>query len=88
VTNGAYYWLAFDSDVPLVCLKVSPGLIYWKAAPYSTFTFPSQAGSGFSQTGYYTGLMAGWNAASSQVKLVGADNDLCNSCARSKELNS
>ena len=85
VTNGAYYWLAFDSDVGLVCLKVSPGLIYWKTAPYSTFTFPSQAGSGFSQTSVYTGLIAGWGNTSNQTKLVGADDDNCNSCEDSKK---
>ena len=89
VTNGAYYWLAFDSDTSLVCLKASSGLVYWKPAPYSTFTFPSQAGSGFSQTSAYTGLIAGWSITPTQAKLVeaklvGADNDSCNSCAERK----
>jgi hypothetical protein len=86
VTNGAYYWLAFDSDVGLVCLKVSPGLIYWKAAPYGTFTFPSQVGSGFSQTSVYTGLIAGWNIIPNQAKLISAHDDKCNGCAESKIL--
>jgi hypothetical protein len=60
VTAGTNYWLAFVSDVPCVgYVAPASNTVYYKPAPYSTFTFQSSAGSGFSTYSGYT-ISAGW----------------------------
>jgi len=88
VTSGAYYWLAFNTDVGCLCLNVAPGLIAWKAAPYGTFAFPSEAGTGYSQTNVYMALIAGWSIIPSEGTLIGADDANCNSCVKAVDLSS
>ena len=64
VTLGTYYWLAVNSDSNIVLFAPTPGSgVYgYRAATYSTFTFPAPAGSGFSNGSGYTTLLAGYAA--------------------------
>jgi hypothetical protein len=57
------YWLAFNSDAPIVAYSWLDGTCRYKAASYSDFTFPSYAGVGFIS---YAGqiLQAGYGTSS------------------------
>jgi hypothetical protein len=63
ITSGTTYWLMFNVEVNLIYATYNAGSGYqrrYKAATYSSFTFPNPAGSGFgSQTAYYD-IIAGW----------------------------
>jgi hypothetical protein len=60
LTSGTNYWLAFCSDNTIVGAKPG-GTRYYKPATYSSFTFPSTAGTGFTPDTYYD-LSAGWGS--------------------------
>jgi hypothetical protein len=65
VTSGAYYWLAINADTTIVCGTASPGgTVQFKAAPYTGFTFPDPAGTGYSSASGVIALLAGWGVAS------------------------
>jgi hypothetical protein len=53
------YWLAFNSDVPVVGYAGLTGTARYKAATYSGFTFPGSAGAGFAPSSANL-LLAGW----------------------------
>ena len=65
VTSGTYYWLAYDSDAAIGYYQTATGTLRYKSKTYSTFTFPSPAGTGFSSATNKVGLLAGWGFASS-----------------------
>jgi hypothetical protein len=64
ITLGTVYWLAFMFDTQgAVDYRTLAGTARrYKAATYSTFTFPDPAGSGFSSTTGYADLEDGWAA--------------------------
>jgi hypothetical protein len=47
VTADNYYWLAYNSNSAIGDYQATPGTIKAKWAPYSNFSFPSSAGTGF-----------------------------------------
>ena len=47
VISDTAYWLAFNSDAPIVGYSGLDGTCRYKAASYSDFTFPGSAGIGF-----------------------------------------
>jgi len=63
VTSDTAYWLAFNSDVPIVGYSGLTGTCRYKAASYSDFTFPSSAGIGFFSSQFLL-LQAGYGTAS------------------------
>jgi hypothetical protein len=65
VTNGVEYWLAMNQDAHQVSVHYATGQQRrWKAATYSSFSFPNPAGSGFTtQTTVYQ-MQAGWGSVS------------------------
>jgi hypothetical protein len=69
VNQGTYYWLALITDVACVAYKGGTGgPIVWRAGEtYSSFTFPSTAGT--MTGGPYTGydLIAGWSTGGGSV---------------------
>jgi len=67
ITNGVAYWLAvcFDTN-GAITYKAGGGTYRYKAATYSTFTFPSPAGSGFTNYDGYE-IEAGWEAATAKT---------------------
>jgi hypothetical protein len=69
ITSGTYYWLAvcFDTASGVAYLS-SGGLgIKYKAVTYSTFTFPDPAGSGFTNLGGYSQVVAGWESMIAKI---------------------
>jgi hypothetical protein len=63
VIAGTYYWLAIDSDTTIYSAMSSiGGNIRYKSAPYSGFTFPNPAGTGFSSGSGVIVLLAGWGS--------------------------
>lgn len=59
IVNGTVYWLAFCIDTAGAITRTATGVDRYKAATYSTFTFPDPAGTGFtSNTRQH--LVAGW----------------------------
>jgi hypothetical protein len=63
IVLGTVYWLAIDFDtIGAVTYKSSGGVLRYKTATYSTFSFPDPAGTGFSSLTYYD-LIAGWGTA-------------------------
>ena len=63
VTSDTAYWLAFNSDAPIVGYFGLTGTCRYKAASYSTFTFPSSAGIGLTSFQFLL-LQAGYGTAS------------------------
>jgi hypothetical protein len=60
ITQGTVYWLAINISINGAVQYVgSGGVTRYKAATYSTFTFPDPAGSGFSSNAAVE-LIAGW----------------------------
>jgi len=61
ITQGTVYWLAINISTNGVVqyIGVGTGIVRYKSATYTTFTFPDPAGSGFS-SGTYCELVAGW----------------------------
>jgi hypothetical protein len=68
LTAGTNYWLALCSDVTIVGSKQGGTRLY-KPAAYSSFTFPSTAGSGFTPDTYYD-LSAGWGSSGPSAPTV------------------
>lgn len=61
IVTGTFYWLAFNSSAQLSCYNATPGSYMWKPAPYNTFTFPADAGAGWSGANTnFIPLLAGW----------------------------
>jgi hypothetical protein len=60
ITSGNNYWLAFCSDGNIVGAKASTGYRRFKPAAFSSFTFPSNAGTGFITDTTYYDVTAGW----------------------------
>jgi len=62
VTSGSYYWLAFTSDSYIIYYHSSnpAASLLYKPTTYSSFTFPSQAGTGWTPQAGYTYFIAGW----------------------------
>jgi hypothetical protein len=61
VVSGNYYWLSYVSDSAIGCYQSATGTLRYKAnMTYSSFTFPSSAGTGFSSLTTSIGLLAGW----------------------------
>ncbi|MCJ7653997.1 MAG: hypothetical protein MUO97_01645 [Dehalococcoidia bacterium] len=63
VTADTAYWLAFNSDATIVGYSGLTGTCRYKAASYSTFTFPSSAGIGLTSFQFLL-LQAGYGTAS------------------------
>jgi hypothetical protein len=60
IVKDTVYWLAFNIDTAgAVSAITSDGIKRYKAATYSTFTFPDPAGTGFSNDTYKDSI-AGW----------------------------
>ena len=64
VSSGVPYWLGICFDVQGAVRYIDGGTYRYKAATYSTFNFPDQAGSSFT-SGAYTDLTAGWGMVGS-----------------------
>ena len=67
VTQGTYYWLAFLIESARMGYHTDPSAINtirYKSAGFGGFTFPNPAGTGFSSTGGYYFLIAGWGVVS------------------------
>jgi len=58
VTNGTYYWIAFNSDASLVGAKFEAGTRKYKS--YSYGPLPDPAGSGYANDTAYNDITAGW----------------------------
>ena len=65
VVNDTVYWLGVnaDTDGATSWLSRTGGVRRYKAATYSTFTWPDAAGTGFTSTANYDQALAGWGAA-------------------------
>lgn len=69
IVSGTYYWLAVNTDGGDRCRRDSAGgTIRYKAATYSSFTFPDPAGSGFTSSTYLITL-AVWGEAGTYEEL-------------------
>jgi hypothetical protein len=76
LTSGTNYWLAFNSDSPIVgARRAASGNRRYVAATFSTFNFPASAGALATDTSFYD-LAAGWRimAAPTITNAVGATN--------------
>ena len=60
IVSGTDYWLAFISSAAQVGYDSAAGVMRYKAATYSTFTFPDPAGTGFTTLTSTNGFIAGW----------------------------
>jgi hypothetical protein len=58
IVAGANYWIAFNSSATQVGCDNAGGVLRYKAASFSAFTFPDPAGAGFT-TGAFTTFIAG-----------------------------
>ncbi len=60
INKNSHYWLAFIADSDIICYTYEsdyPMSWYGKTATYSSFTYPSTAGGGFTTwTGYHAAL--------------------------------
>ena len=70
VSSGVPYWLAICFDVQGAVRYINGGTYRYKAATYSTFTFPDPAGSGFT-SGPYSDLTAGWGTGEQTISPSG-----------------
>jgi RHS repeat-associated protein len=62
ISSGSYYWLAFNSSAALVGTKTAAGSARkYKTATFSTFSFPGEAGTGFSSDTSRYDIIAGWS---------------------------
>jgi hypothetical protein len=63
IIAGDYYWLAVNSDASIVLRPATTGTgtYRYKASTYSSFNFPSSAGTGFTSKTGCTTLLAGWS---------------------------
>jgi hypothetical protein len=61
ITSGTSYWLAYISDTPCVLYQTGGGTMMWRSSTYSSFTFPSSAGSLGGPWGGYD-ILAGWGS--------------------------
>ena len=66
LVSGTYYWLAYTSDAAIGYYQSTTGTMRYKSITYSSFTFPSSAGSGFSSSTSRVGLLAGWGFETTQ----------------------
>jgi hypothetical protein len=60
VVKDSYYWLSYASDAAIGCYQSATGTLRYKTTTYSSFTFPSSAGTGFSSLTTSIGLLAAW----------------------------
>ena len=60
VVTGNYYWLSYITDSAISYYQAVAGTLRYKITPYSSFTFPNPAGTGFSSYATSVGLVAGW----------------------------
>lgn len=58
---GTDYWLAANSDADIICINTQTSVNRYKTADYSTFTFPLDAGTGFTNQTTDQYLFAGYN---------------------------
>jgi hypothetical protein len=63
VTSGSYYWLAINSNAQVANAHSGAGSVRYKAATFSTFSWPASAGSGYGAASTIYGMLAGWGAA-------------------------
>jgi hypothetical protein len=74
VTSGTYYWLAVNADANIALRPQTPGsgTYRFRAEPFSTFSFPASAGSGFSSGSGYTTLLAGYSSGPTPLSITTA----------------
>jgi hypothetical protein len=61
VTSGTYYWLAVVSSAYNICYMATSGAsCLYQPVTYSSWTYPSSAGSGWATQTGYTYFLAGW----------------------------
>jgi hypothetical protein len=61
IYSNTTYWLAFVSTTLCVNYVAGSGTLIYKPATYSTFSFPTNAGSGFGSGSYYS-ISQGWGS--------------------------
>ena len=66
VNSGTPYWLGVCFDVQGAVQYIDGGTYRYRAATYSTFTFPDPAGSDFT-SGAYSDLTAGWGTGEQTI---------------------
>lgn len=59
VVSGTYYWLSYISDAQIGYYQTGSGNLYYQAAAYSFFSFPTTP-AGLSNIPNNSGLLAGW----------------------------
>jgi hypothetical protein len=72
VISGTTYWLAFNSDASVVQAG-NPGAgytTYYRPVTYSSFSFPSSAGTGFTTQSNWDALIAGWSVSAPSTPTV------------------
>ena len=72
IIKGTHYWLAHCHDATGGIAYNSGGGIKYKAATYSTFTFPDPAGTGFTSYNAYT-IAAAWG--DDAITLIGPTDE-------------
>ena len=72
IIKGTHYWLATIHDAAGGIAYKSGGGMKYKAATYSTFTFPDPAGTGFSSFDGYT-IAAAWG--DDAIRLIGPTDE-------------
>ena len=69
IVSGTYYWIGHITDNYYLPAYNSGGTALYKAASYSSFTFPNPAGTGFTKD-TWTFAHAGWGAESAGGAVV------------------
>jgi hypothetical protein len=72
IISGTTYWLADClMYAGIIQSTNATGVRRYKAATYSTFTFPNPAGSGFDSMTTYYDLVAGWGTLAVKARSLG-----------------
>ena len=62
VTSGTNYWLSVVSSAYNICYMASSSSSVWKTVTYSTWTYPSTPGSGWTTQPGYTYFLSAWGS--------------------------